>query len=889
MFLICPYLTATHSFPDPSRTPRRSRSPDHPRTPRHDRSRSPVHSRTPRHGRSRSPVRSRTPPRDYSRIRDRSRTPPHDRNRSRDRTSEHDGGRPGSPISHGGRRGRSERRGQAPSRGPSERHGESRTHTPPTEREGSPRHPRRPIQEYGDPTGGGHPSSRRSSPLHRDPRSLSPRTRSRADYDAGFRRGLEEAALRHALIQAQPLPPSPRPVTTIDVGPGYDEQTPATIVHTLPAPGIQTRPEPTPSVIRVPSRPQPPEISEPETTYVTAPGPVYAEAGRASPGSPTRVVVTPGRPTSVSTVYIRPSLPPEPPSVTHVITSSPVIHHGPSTYPPPAHTPPPSQPPPSQLPPTQFPPSQPPPIQLPPTQFPPTQFPPTQLPPTQFPPTQFPPSTHPSRPPTVVPSGYTHPSATGSSFIESEEAYDGPVEVQPELPVAHFPLPTHPPTLESQIRDSRVAESQPIIPVEYPVEFEPVPGVTRLDQPHVPSHVPTHVPTHPTAQPVRMHEPPQTPSGPGNLDYEDDLDARRQRLEEQELHLQDMQLAAEEAEDRREQEYRDREEERQRIFLENEERREREVAELRNELERIKSGVHHVPPPAESVSPPIEAEPLPEHTPEHIPEPLPEHIPESIPEHITGSELESRPTESFVIHDGSSISDSMRPVPPPVQPIVTAELPQLQEILTMLRTQQAEAEAAKEQENQRFEEFRLEIQEARAEAKEECEERIRFLEEELARTRAELENEREQRRLEEMDRFDRLERDRNEALEREHNEAMERDEAVRGQLSDITNLLYQQQEQIEQKRALMEDRWNEKESRREEKQMRSDDVYRMLDRILQEREQERIERENEKGARPSTYYFDTPTKRPIIVLIILYQILKTYLRRCRDRTTNKSK
>ena len=84
--------------------------------------------------------------------------------------------------------------------------------------------------------------------------------------------------------------------------------------------------------------------------------------------------------------------------------------------------------------------------------------------------------------------------------------------------------------------------------------------------------------------------------------------------------------------------------------------------------------------------------------------------------------------------------------------------------------------------------------------------RITTLEDELAEARAELEAERQQRDIESS-----------EIRERERQEFIERDENIRAQLSDITNLVQEQRDMSEEKKALMDARWEQKEARRDDK------------------------------------------------------------------------
>lgn len=122
-------------------------------------------------------------------------------------------------------------------------------------------------------------------------------------------------------------------------------------------------------------------------------------------------------------------------------------------------------------------------------------------------------------------------------------------------------------------------------------------------------------------------------------------------------------------------------------------------------------------------------------------------------------------------------------------------------------------------------------------AKEECEARIRQLEDELARTIEKLEQEQGQRRQEELER-----------IKRECADRDERDKAFRMQLSDKTNLVQEQTEELARGKELMEQRWVEMVGRRAEKQERRDTMNGMLERIVREREEDRDERERRQAA-----------------------------------------
>ncbi|OCB90400.1 hypothetical protein A7U60_g2411 [Sanghuangporus baumii] len=410
-----------------------------------------------------------------------------------------------------------------------------------------------------------------------------------------------------------------------------------------------------------------------------------------------------------------------------------------------------------------------------------------------------------------------------------------PISVQPSYhPSAEGAYPIPPPSpgaaYRSAIHGAR-SDTEPVIPVvpappgRVPTHGIPPEPIYAHDE-GVPSVVRTHPP-----RPGSIIYEPRPPSGPGDLAFQDALREREERLEDQEHRFEDLAQAAVDAEERREQYFREHEEERDRILRENLGQHQEEIAQLREDFEHIREDAEHIRDEFEHA---LQQLPRPAGAP-----PLAEQPP------VSGEVAEVTEGAVPTVEAERESIESVRPVPPPVSaPGVAAEgLPQLQEILDLLRAQQTENVQCKAEQTERFDILRDEIEQARADTKAECEERIRLLEDELARAREELEREREQRRAEELER-----------IEREHADVIERDEAVRGQLSDITNLVQEQHEELARKRELMDERWAEKERRREEKQGRFDAMYEMLERILQEREQERREREEERAAaaqRPS--------------------------------------
>jgi DNA repair exonuclease SbcCD ATPase subunit len=105
--------------------------------------------------------------------------------------------------------------------------------------------------------------------------------------------------------------------------------------------------------------------------------------------------------------------------------------------------------------------------------------------------------------------------------------------------------------------------------------------------------------------------------------------------------------------------------------------------------------------------------------------------------------------------------------------------------------------------------------------------RVLALEEELATLRGELENEKTLRATDDAD-----------AREREHQAQADSNE-MRAQLGDITNLIQDQREACEQKKALMEERWNEKQERRQTKEFKWVELRDMVQKIHDDMEADR--------------------------------------------------
>ena len=265
-------------------------------------------------------------------------------------------------------------------------------------------------------------------------------------------------------------------------------------------------------------------------------------------------------------------------------------------------------------------------------------------------------------------------------------------------------------------------------------------------------------------------------------EFEDALRERQERLDDAEHELAQVVHDAHEAEGRREKEFRDNEDDRERIFLEGEERRETETRQRGDALfHELEDKIAGIPQ-----VPPI---PVP---PPHDPDQA--SIIESI--HAATQESASR--------HASDIMDTVR-----------------MEREEMAREREALA-AERERERAHLEEERQLLDEERLA-------KIAALEEDLARARADLDSERQLR-----------ENEQNEA----RMAAAERDEALRNQLADITNMIQQNQALCEEKRALMEEHWAEKQRWKEERDGQMRDLMGMVSRLADEQAAAR-EREEE--------------------------------------------
>ncbi|KAK7042437.1 hypothetical protein R3P38DRAFT_2511174, partial [Favolaschia claudopus] len=287
--------------------------------------------------------------------------------------------------------------------------------------------------------------------------------------------------------------------------------------------------------------------------------------------------------------------------------------------------------------------------------------------------------------------------------------------------------------------------------------------------------------------------PPRATATPFPVDL-DRADAERQQVErmaEVENRLQEAAEHAQEAEDARERDFRRNEEDRERIFMEGEERREQEARERQEAVWRDAEGLG-APPPRPPTRPPTMAGDVGD-----------------------GASIHSvRASEEAASLLASSIKDT-----------VAAE----------------REEMAREREAMAEERARLEAERdaARNALMAEKEARVRALEEELATLRGELDNEKQLRSTEDA-----------EARERERQALADTGE-MRAQLGDITNLIQDQREACEQKKVLMEERWNEKQDRRQDKEFKWIELRDMVQKIHDDMEGDRARAEDVRLANES--------------------------------------
>lgn len=133
------------------------------------------------------------------------------------------------------------------------------------------------------------------------------------------------------------------------------------------------------------------------------------------------------------------------------------------------------------------------------------------------------------------------------------------------------------------------------------------------------------------------------------------------------------------------------------------------------------------------------------------------------------------------MHDPSS-SRSKMPRPSTTQTAAAEPVRQLQEMLNLLREQQAKVSECNAAKAERADMLRSELADARAEAKARREERKQRLEAKLSQTKEALELERQRRSENDL------------RIERERADAIERDEVIQAQLGDLTDAVQEQRD-----------------------------------------------------------------------------------------------
>jgi hypothetical protein len=299
----------------------------------------------------------------------------------------------------------------------------------------------------------------------------------------------------------------------------------------------------------------------------------------------------------------------------------------------------------------------------------------------------------------------------------------------------------------------------------------------------------------------------------------------------------DIAEAATEAEERREMIFRRSEEDRERIFDAAELRRAEEAAHRRNQIwADLEDRLGDLPPRPAVAIPHTEAGSI--HS---------VHVAESVGPVYTPQISPTIPVTPLV--PGSPALPVVEPAAPPesvsipedaasiVQSVQTAAVLHAEEIRRIIDT---EREQMADERERMMEELRQE----RALLDAEKDTKISELQTELERVKADLEAERALRVSEEADR-----------REREGLEDSERHDALRAQLSDVTNLVQEQRDECIRKKELMDERYNEKLTRRVEKDAQIGNLYDMVTRIIEDREVGRVRKEDERIAaesRPGT-------------------------------------
>ncbi|KDR74957.1 hypothetical protein GALMADRAFT_570107 [Galerina marginata CBS 339.88] len=439
---------------------------------------------------------------------------------------------------------------------------------------------------------------------------------------------------------------------------------------------------------------------------------------------------------------------------------------------------------------------------------------------------QRPAGTH--RPPTVMAIDDTAPvhGFSGDSFtvhsVDDDDRRPIPIvrssaHDRPTTPIHRPEGQVHP---EGQVRHAPSSTS----PLPLPLEDAPRPGV------HLPADDQrmwdtTRPPLLP-AQSSEVHppivQPPLRTTTPFNFHVADDSRGQLEELNEAANRLHTTAAAAEEAEDQREREFLTHEDHREQLFLQNEERRNQEARDrAAGILSDLESRIADLPAPAHvpSAHAPSANAPSAYVPSAHLPS---AHTPSA---HAPSVRFEDELSAEELAEQRASDRDSIRTIS------AIATQAASQHAADVLETVRLEREEAAREREAAASERELLLSELRVEKDrviEEKDARIRALEDELAQLRGEFESERDQRAAEEA-----------EMRERERQETAERDEFVRAQLGDITNLVQDQRDMLETKKALMDSRWEEKENRRTDKEAQMIELRDMVQKIHDDMEGDR--------------------------------------------------
>lgn len=392
-------------------------------------------------------------------------------------------------------------------------------------------------------------------------------------------------------------------------------------------------------------------------------------------------------------------------------------------------------------------------------------------------------------------------------------------------PISGHPSPAGPAHPRSELEDTG-------LPIRLPSRSEHTvgpagasPGALDVaaDAPHALPPAPSRAPTPSSAPragiaPEGVHPPAwrdtaTPPFAPPRRDTATPFDfrvadeSRRQleELNEAANRLHQTAAAAEEAEEQREREFRAHEDHREDIFLQNEARRNQEAQErsnrIWNDLEsRLAALPAHAPPGVE-----------------------------------THADVGGAPADRASIADITSVAQQ-------------AASQHASDVLETVRFEREESAREREQAAQERAQLLDELRAEKERVVQEKDARIRALEDELAQLRGEFEGEKQQRATEDA-----------EARERDRQELAERDESVRTQLGDITNLVHDQRDMLETKKALMDARWEEKQARRRDKEAQMIELRDIVSKIHEDMEADRVRSEEDRRqSRDGTYsYFQS--------------------------------